>query len=278
MRIGELAKQITPPFIWSAGKRLVRRRQGATDESIPRPEWRTVHAGVIAGCQMLLDTTSNFARLITEGNYEPILTQWLVSHVQPEMVCYDLGGHVGYFTCVMAKLAHKGHVHVCEPFEGNVATIEAIVAKNGLGNVTVHRCAVSDTNGVVALRGPVDRTGSGPSSMSYLVRGGGVQTLSAERTYPLFREYSVESRTLDKVSDAVPDLLKIDVEGAEAMVVAGAQAWMDRGHTPLFAIETHGVQEALACTAFFMRNGYRYEVLETAKPRPAVVWYKKSDG
>ena len=105
-----------------------------------------------------------------------------------------------------------------------------------------------------------------------------MQTLSAERTYPLFREYSVESRTLDKVSDAVPDLLKIDVEGAEAMVVAGAQAWMDRGHTPLFAIETHGVQEALACTAFFMRNGYRYEVLETAKPRPAVVWYKKSDG
>ena len=35
--------------------------------------------------------------------------------VDPEMCCYDIGGHYGYYSVTLASLATEGSVHTFEP-------------------------------------------------------------------------------------------------------------------------------------------------------------------
>ena len=52
-----------------------------------------------------------------------------------------------------------------------------------------------------------------------------------------------------------PDFIKIDVEGAEALVLRGAHATLSRKRPPI-VIETHGVKVQAECISFLREIGY----------------------
>jgi hypothetical protein len=56
-----------------------------------------------------------------------------------------------------------------------------------------------------------------------------------------------------------PGLLKIDVEGAEAAVLRGASAVLDR--RPALVIETHGARVEAECAELLAARGYRLTVV-----------------
>src|SRR5215470_382081 len=89
--------------------------------------------------------------LYRRGIHEPGLTKFLIDTFagKPGGNFLDLGGNIGYFTCLLAKLAGpKGKVVAVEPEPNNRELLLNNVKRNGLMNVTVHACAVGDNDGI----------------------------------------------------------------------------------------------------------------------------------
>jgi FkbM family methyltransferase len=132
--------------------------------------------------------------------------------VKPDDVCLDIGGNIGYFSMLLAARAKQGHVHVFEPIPINAAMINASKELNGFNNVTTNNLAVGDENGTVSF------SVSNDSAYSSIKATGRVAE-ARNITVPILRidDYLAE-RNIKHV-----DIIKVDVEGAENMVIDGAK-------------------------------------------------------
>jgi len=174
--------------------------------------------------------------------YERRLFALLGSLLRPGMVFVDVGASKGDFTVYAARIVGEGgHVHSFEPDAENAHWLRESVAANRLNNVTVHQMALGERTGEATLyRGDDSATHS-------LVADGG--TASAR----------VEIQPLSAVLDSAPDVLKVDVEGAEESVIRGAGDTL----ASVVVVEVHrdrGVDVA-ALRALFGRMGYAVETI-----------------
>lgn len=151
--------------------------------------------------------------LITEGTYEPRLTALLKELIEPGMVVVDGGANVGCFTMLAARLTGpSGHVYAFEPVPRNFALLQRGLDLNGYANATLERCALSDRTGTATLH--LDRSNLGAPSLNQANlpdRGGAVEAPTT----------SLDRYLDDK--DARVDLIKLDVQGAEGLVLEGAE-------------------------------------------------------
>jgi FkbM family methyltransferase len=171
-------------------------------------------------------------------------------------VFVDVGASVGYFTILAGRAAGpEGKVIACEPGPQNHTALLLNTMVNGLDNVRVVPCAVSDSASVVLYH----RLGGGNGSItSYDGDPASIGSRDLIRT-----------RTLDDILGGEPrvDVVKIDVEGAEGRVMAGASETLRR-HRPtlLFEFSPPGLQAVSGVTGdFFLRNlaalGYEFRLL-----------------
>jgi FkbM family methyltransferase len=125
------------------------------------------------------------------------------------MVVVDVGANVGYYTLIAARIVgSRGHVFAFEPDPRTLAALRTNVAVNGFRNVTTIDKAALD----------VDR-----SCELYLDSSANRSSLyqSASLEHVTRRE-QVEATTVDNVlGELRPDVVKIDVEGAEPAVLRG---------------------------------------------------------
>jgi FkbM family methyltransferase len=132
-------------------------------------------------------------------------------------VVIDIGGNIGAFSVYCAALGAKA-VHTYEPDSRNWELLVANVAANDMGAViSPHKYGVSERPGTAEL---VQGQGA-----SFLI---GVQTptLAAKRLMMKGVRETVEVLTLAQVhvtaGIAYCDVLKIDCEGSEPAIIAGA--------------------------------------------------------
>ena len=153
--------------------------------------------------------------------HEPALTEFLLTRFvsAAERNFIDVGANIGYFSCLMSKLAGpSGSVLAVEPEPDNLKLLEQNLKINNLMNVTVYACALGEREGLAKL-GLYKAANRGRHSML---------DADAANTIP------VRVRTLDEVVKSSPvqgaswDLVKIDVEGYEGFVLAGANQTLPR--------------------------------------------------
>jgi FkbM family methyltransferase len=149
--------------------------------------------------------------------------------LKPGMVALDCGAHIGEYTLLFARLVGAaGEVHAFEPDPRIFPYLERNVSQNGLANVRVQNVAVSDHVGREAYAVQPDGTTSSLARWAEVVTGGTVE---------------VETTTLDDYArtNAMPrvDAVKIDVEGAEASVLAGAAGLLEHSRPGLVFVECH---------------------------------------
>ncbi len=183
------------------------------------------------------------------GRYEPTVVSELLS-AGPVEVAYDVGAHLGFMSLVLSKAVGKqGSVFAFEPIPENRVAIDRLIDINRLRQtirVTPH--ALGESNGKKRM---VLREHSSMHQLEEVHQG---------RERNLYSTVDVESRTLDSFvferGNPFPQLIKIDVEGAEALVLKGALRTLEV-YKPTFLVEIHGPQNALKVWKLVQGTGYR---------------------
>ena len=163
------------------------------------------------------------------GGFEPAEVAFVGSHLKPGDVILDVGANAGLYTILAARIVGPhGHVFAFEPDDRAVALLRRNIALNGLTNVTVIEAAVSNETGQRNFAAASDIA---MSSLAATHRDD--QQIQSWRTVDTLRL----DDALGKYGIERPTFLKIDVEGAEQLVVEGATGLLARapaGFTILF--------------------------------------------
>ena len=155
-------------------------------------------------------------------------------------VVFDIGAHVGFYTLVSSLLVgEKGRVIAFEPIPENLHYLRQHLEINFVDNVDVIEAAVSDHHGR-------ERLSRGPSSSMWHFGARG--------------ELEVETIKLDDlVLNAKlppPNLIKMDIEGAEELALTGSAELISEFH-PVVILSTHGDDVHQRCRSFLESAGYR---------------------
>jgi FkbM family methyltransferase len=208
------------------------------------PFTHRINAGPAAG--LAFEVTLPFDKAICSGTYERAFAETLAREVRPGGVCYDIGGYRGYMAGVMAASGAL-KVVVFEPLPDNQQTIRRLSALNPTLPIELHCLAVGKNDGIAHLRLMADR------SMAKLT------TSPFQPEARALHEIEVPLRTIDALvrEQALPppDLVKIDVEGAECDVLAGAAGTLRRWR-PTVLLEAHSAALEERCGGALREFGY----------------------
>jgi FkbM family methyltransferase len=135
--------------------------------------------------------------------------------VSPGAIAIDAGANVGAYTVLFAQwVGREGHVYAFEPDPAAAAGLRAHVELNGVApQVTIVTAAVSDG------RHPHLRFSVGDSS--------GISRVAADNDRAATTMIDVDAVSLDQFCagrGVTPNVIKIDVEGAELGALRGARA------------------------------------------------------
>jgi len=162
----------------------------------------------------------------------------------------DVGAHIGKYAVLGGRLlSGRGRVIAIEPDPENFRALENNVRLNGLTNLELRNVGCWSQNGVLSLHKGIGNLGEhsfvevvGPASIS------------------------VQVRTLDSIVselgvDAV-DVLKIDVQRAEAEVLKGASHVLGESSALSVILEEMGDPETAESLQILRDNGFKIRRLD----------------
>ena len=169
------------------------------------------------------------AYLDNRGNYEIAETRFCERLLQPGDVAVDVGANIGLYTLLFSKLVGAdGRVHSFEPAPENARRLQVNLLLNETDNVELRQAAVFSQPGSLTLNLFDPRLGAWHS----LGRPELPNPFAPGETIAPTGTVEVEAVTLDGYAAGAGleriALLKIDVEGAEPDVIAGATALLER--------------------------------------------------
>jgi len=178
--------------------------------------------GPARGQPIQVDMASDERRLIA-GTYEPWIHNLLPHILRDGMSMWDVGAHIGYYVITACALSPTGHHLAVEPDPANVERLRHNLALNSL-TVEVIEAAVSDRAQNVRFDS---------NSALGRIRDSGDRTVPAVPLDALLNEH------------APPQLVMMDIEGAEGMVIPAATRLLDEVR-PTWLLELHGEGGAAA--------------------------------
>ena len=168
------------------------------------------------------------------GRYEPQETALLTHLLRDGMTFVDVGANWGYFSLVGSHLVGpSGRVVSVEADPRARAALRSNIERNGLTTIDLLEVAASDRHGTLRLQeyaeGASDSGNYGLTSTTTIIEGG--------------RRFEVAARPLDDALDEAGvdrvDVLKMDIEGGEALALRGLERRLSAGHISQIVLEVH---------------------------------------
>ncbi|HMQ46303.1 MAG TPA: FkbM family methyltransferase [Saprospiraceae bacterium] len=146
------------------------------------------------------------------------LARWLIQQLLPSDAFVDVGAHYGFFSLLAAQLVgENGQVYAFEASANNFEFLQQNT--QAIPAVQIRHCAVSDQSGLASF-------------YEYPILYSEYNSLEKATSSQLTpREIEVESICLGDFLNSLstpPQIIKIDVEGAEHRVIAGMTDWLSR--------------------------------------------------
>lgn len=168
---------------------------------------------------------SAIGRHLFAGDFETAEIAFFRSELKPGNVVLDVGANGGLYTIIAARvIGPEGRVYAFEPGPEALALLRHNVEINQLTNVTIIEAAVSNKTGEASFGIASD------SALSSLV--------NTDRADQKINEWS--KVTTIRLDDAVEkyeiprvDFIKVDVEGAEGLVIDGCGDLLSRRNGPM---------------------------------------------
>jgi FkbM family methyltransferase len=183
--------------------------------------------GPLKGLKWL--TQTNYKFLI--GNYEPPTVSSIKKFVSgvPDLIFFDIGANVGYFSFVVTRLNHNSKVYSFDPLPDNVKIFDEHLRINRSENIELLPIAISNMDGEVNFT-----IGENLAANTYM-NSDNPELFDSHRI-------CVEARSIDSFVKergiTCIHVLKIDVEGAEFDVLVGAAESIIR-FKPIILLATH---------------------------------------
>lgn len=178
------------------------------------------------------------------GTYERKQTDKFATYCAGTKCFWDLGAHVGYYTLVYNTKNPSGITLAFEPSEVNAKLYHRHMELNQVKNYQLFQVAVSDKEGILSFN-------KSRSTVAGKLDDAGETKVKAVRLSNFFetKEYPL------------PDLIKMDIEGAEESVLRDVKENFMRNKPVLF-LSTHGKQVHLNCITLLKEMGYKLEPLD----------------
>ncbi|MBS1720219.1 MAG: FkbM family methyltransferase [Armatimonadetes bacterium] len=218
---------------------------------LSKPEAEVVRFSIPGGMEMEADLSEHLAfQLYLRGEFQPVVMDAIVNSIQPGDTVLDIGAHFGYVSLRMAQRAAS--VHSFEPGKRQFGVLSRNIELNRLEDkVSINFVALLDRIGQVGL------VSDDPGNLGH--------------SYVSLGEGDVPATTLDHYTESKgiekADVVKIDVEGAELMVLQGGASFFEKHPPRAFIYECNPKH----CTAFgtteeevhawFTRRGYHVRKL-----------------
>jgi FkbM family methyltransferase len=161
--------------------------------------------------------------LVFKGQWEPWLTKVMARVLRPGMRVADVGAHIGYHACVMAGLVGpRGYVHLVEANPRLAALLRKTIMANGWhDHAQCHEVVVASEAGEVDF-----------SLMDGLMGSSSIIPMqqTAAKIGDTVQVRRLRADALDNIiADGRLDAMKIDCEGSEPAVIAGARRLLENG-------------------------------------------------
>lgn len=231
-----------------------------------------IQSGPLAGAQWRRHNA--FPYWYHMGVYEPEVSECIVAHLYEGATFWDIGAHAGYHTLIGARIVGSaGKVLAVEPDQEVCRIMREQLELNGIRNTAIVAAAVAAQAGETAfcVQGNDNRT----SALA--------EVHNPARDNSRSRRIVVNCTTLDLLARQAPapTLLKMDVEGAEALILPAAGSFFAGPARPrVMILGYHGVQTGEKCVKWMHQFGYRAVpasglVTEAGPHNGTMLWYDR---
>lgn len=196
----------------------------------------------------------------TNGDYEPWIQELLKAELCPGDCYYDVGAHYGFFCLIATRfVGSTGTVVALEPDPQNAAILKAHVARNDLDQIAVVEAAVWSGAGRVTFQQASEASNrtQGKVSSDGNGRSAGISVPAVRLDDLVFAE-----------GRRAPDLIKMDVEGAEWEALQGARRLLTEVK-PKWLCEVHDPAQMGQIRSYLEQFGYRAEEWKPVHPHYA---------
>lgn len=194
--------------------------------------------------------------------------EMLKALLDPGATALDCGANIGLYSRYLVSVLGCARVHAFEPDPENLSLLARNLRLGGIENrVTVWPAAVGDVDGWQEFQ--IDDVQSASGTLSRASRGGPSEGRRNLGLRPLTR--TVQCVSLDRLAAegriSPPDVIKVDVEGAEDLLLEGARGLLER-ERPNLVIELHGapVAREVLTSLLDLRYACVGEVAESLDP------------
>lgn len=171
---------------------------------------------------------------IALDKYEKYETALLLSQINKNSICVDVGANIGYYTLLMARKSKK--VYAFEPDKKSFEILKKNVEENGLKNVVLVNIGVSNKRGKKYLVRDKDNFGN--------------SRINDKNGEIIFTD------SLDNIliNEQEISLIKIDTQGHEPEVIGGAKKIIKSSRPILFLEYTPGEYKDRKMINFLKKN------------------------
>ena len=175
----------------------------------------------VYGTKMYLDPTDTVVSKSLNSNliWEKEESEFFKNIIKEGMNVVDIGANIGYFTLLFSKwIGNKGKVYSFEPDPSNFEILSKNICANRSKNVTAFQKALSNNDGKLSLFLCEKNKGDHRIFDFYAFEDDDKR-----------KKIDVESVTLDSVlSDKKIEVIKMDVQGAEYLVLEGMKETINK--------------------------------------------------
>ena len=231
--------------------------------------WVKVTGGYLKGYEMLLglNTSVGWHKEMIDGCYDQFIYDELdkITTLNGKTI-WDVGAAIGYHTFTFAAcVGDYGMVVAFEPNTFNTERLTQILNRNVelKPRVMLKECALGNMNGeeMFSFSSEIE---NGKSTGSHLVN---TFLPEPESSYKTFHQKNVDVYKIDTLIEnkvvPTPDIIKIDVEGAESFVLDGARKLLTV-YKPILLIEIHNIKAMHETLNILFECGYKSRIIESA--------------
>ncbi len=224
---------------------------------------RLIVRGLASGYRISVSPREHLSYLL--GTAEPHLQKIIRQYVSAGDTTYDIGAYLGYVSLSLAKqVGSHGRVMAFEPVPRNAELVRQTIATNRLTTIRLFDVAASDTCGQTTIR--ITENLSTPS-------------LVWHRNDSSSMELNIQTVTIDSLVHAgeipPPKFVKIDVEGAEGLVLLGMRETI-ASSMPVLFLECSDLGRATSWN-LLREVGYRCESATTGIAITSFDEYRHAD-